>query len=631
MASPSRQTEPIAFEPGWTSLPGRILTGGFELQEILAADEWQANLKVRVLGDRELDCAAHCFRLPQSIADEQVAIWQTTRELRHPNLSAPLGAGTLEIEGECIAYAVVRRADESLNAVLAERALTVGETREALDSIAHGLEALHINGLAHGCLSPSQVLAVGEAIKLPVGCVRAFGVRPSLEIQKSAYLAPESTGENLTAEADLWCLGATVFEALTQQAWTEDLRGHLDAIPEPFATIAFRCLEDDPTGRATLGEVAALLSGQLKPTPRIQIAPASALPEVVLEPLAAAQTVNGEGLPSPPRIYVEDAGSATAKDVTTAKVPAASPVVTNTGVMPSAMADSAASSVITPDWAGQIPADKTVISGNRSEISLPLVTDSAQAAQVLSDTVPAKQLDKADDVRPILVARPRWEDVVGHNTSIRAEEEQGSTNLWIWAIVALLVVVGLIWILRPKSAANARVAAPATATSPANAIANNAKSDLSPIKGTAGKGNGPATPAGNAWETRTLQPDGSAPRVATPASSAVSTTRSPAKMAAGAAVSRAVPSAPAVNTSGAEPWRLVLYTYRSQEDATRRANSINGKHSNLHCEVFSPSGSGSPYLVVAGGRMSRDQAAQLRRKAMSLGLPHDSYIQNYKH
>lgn len=601
MASPSRRTEPIAFEAGWTSLSGRILAGGFELQEILAADEWQANLKVRVLGDRELDCAAHCFRLPPDIAEAQVALWQITRELRHPNLSAPLGAGILEIEGEVAAYAVVRRADESLNSVLAERALTIEETREALRSVARGLEALHVNDLAHGCLSPSQVLAVGDAIKLPVGCVRAFGVPPSLEIQTPAYLAPESSGENLTAEADLWCLGATLFEALTQNAWTENLRDQLDDVPEPFATIACRCLETDPGGRATLGEVVALLSGQLKPTPRVKIAPAPIVvaPDVPapaeFEP--AAQADGAESLPAAPRVYVQDIASV-APGITTVPNPAKQTEPTPSGIKePQVLGTPALVIAPMPLEAAPTPA-----------------TLSPTAAK--SDTASAAPIRKSDDVRPTLVARPRWEDVVGRDMPADNEEERASSNLWIWAVVALLVVVGLIWILRPKPATTARVTAPLAKAPAAIASGGTVAPGQTTTKQSSGKSNELVKPASTGWETRTLQPDGTAPsspRASVPSSAAN------------------VGTAPIGEKPGAEQWRLVLYTYRTQEDAKRKANSLNSSHEGLHCEVFSPSGSGGPYLVVAGRRMSRDQATQLRRKAMGMGMPRDSYIQNYKH
>ena len=77
-------------------------------------------------------------------------------------------------------------------------------------------------------------------------------------------------------------------------------------------------------------------------------------------------------------------------------------------------------------------------------------------------------------------------------------------------------------------------------------------------------------------------------------------------------------------------WRLVLYTYGSEAAAQKMAESINQKHPGLSAEVFSPKGSG-PYLVVAGGRMTRDAAARLRQSVGHLGMPRDAYIQNYDH
>jgi hypothetical protein len=78
-------------------------------------------------------------------------------------------------------------------------------------------------------------------------------------------------------------------------------------------------------------------------------------------------------------------------------------------------------------------------------------------------------------------------------------------------------------------------------------------------------------------------------------------------------------------------WRVVLYTYNREGDAQKMAQSINQKHAGLGAEVFSPKGAGSsPFLVVIGGQMNRDEAAKLRRRAVGLGMPHDCYIQNFK-
>ena len=76
-------------------------------------------------------------------------------------------------------------------------------------------------------------------------------------------------------------------------------------------------------------------------------------------------------------------------------------------------------------------------------------------------------------------------------------------------------------------------------------------------------------------------------------------------------------------------WRVVVFTYNHQGDAEKKAQSVNQKHPNLNASVFSPAGNG-PYLVTLGGAMTREEAQQLRRKALREGMPRDSYIQNYK-
>ena len=85
-----------------------------------------------------------------------------------------------------------RRADEALSGVLRERALTPAEATDVLLSVSAGLEALHVHGLVHGCLSPEQVLAVGDAIQLPITCIRQAGRDPETPLLNPKYLAPES-------------------------------------------------------------------------------------------------------------------------------------------------------------------------------------------------------------------------------------------------------------------------------------------------------------------------------------------------------------------------------------------------------------------------------------------------------
>ncbi|HEX4029823.1 MAG TPA: SPOR domain-containing protein [Terracidiphilus sp.] len=77
-------------------------------------------------------------------------------------------------------------------------------------------------------------------------------------------------------------------------------------------------------------------------------------------------------------------------------------------------------------------------------------------------------------------------------------------------------------------------------------------------------------------------------------------------------------------------WRVIAFTYNRKADAEKMASSLAHSHPDLHSAVFAPSGH-APYLVSIGGLMDRDAAYALARRSRSLGLPHDTYAQNYSH
>jgi hypothetical protein len=82
--------------------------------------------------------------------------------------------------------------------------------------------------------------------------------------------------------------------------------------------------------------------------------------------------------------------------------------------------------------------------------------------------------------------------------------------------------------------------------------------------------------------------------------------------------------------AAAQPgWRVIAWTYDRQSDAQHKADALAKKYPQLQPAVFQPKGRG-PYLVVLGGVMSKDQAFALRKEAVHLGLPRDSYAQNYR-
>ena len=91
----------------------------------------------------------------------------------------------------------------------------------------------------------------------------------------------------------------------------------------------------------------------------------------------------------------------------------------------------------------------------------------------------------------------------------------------------------------------------------------------------------------------------------------------------------AKPAAAVAASSGHPVWRVVVYTYKGPQQAKEMVDKISGKHPNLDVSVFNPHGKRGIYLVTIGGAMDHDQAVKMQDKAVRLGLPPDTYVQNF--
>jgi hypothetical protein len=74
-------------------------------------------------------------------------------------------------------------------------------------------------------------------------------------------------------------------------------------------------------------------------------------------------------------------------------------------------------------------------------------------------------------------------------------------------------------------------------------------------------------------------------------------------------------------------WRVIAYAYARQQDAEKKAQSIDARFAGIHAEVFRV---GPSYLISLGAHLTREEAAVLQRKAIGKGLPRDTYIQNFR-
>jgi hypothetical protein len=96
------------------------------------------------------------------------------------------------------------------------------------------------------------------------------------------------------------------------------------------------------------------------------------------------------------------------------------------------------------------------------------------------------------------------------------------------------------------------------------------------------------------------------------------------------AATRTAPSARVMTPRPAPAiWRVIAFTYRSRDVASKKAKQINIRWPDIRAAVFAPKELRGYYLVTLGDRMNREDATRLQRKARSLGLPRDTFVQNY--
>jgi hypothetical protein len=169
----------------------------------------------------------------------------------------------------------------------------------------------------------------------------------------------------------------------------------------------------------------------------------------------------------------------------------------------------------------------------------------------------------------------------------------------MYVAAAIVVLLFVVWALRSKPATTARHGATGTAAVAQNTAAPAGSTDTSA--------------ANKAWPTRTLEPDKTAAAASAPA---------PAKTPGAIKTDAASLSGPV--------WRVVVYTFNHEEDADKKVRALNSRHPHLEAQVFTPNGQSGPYLITVGGRMTREDATHFRARALSSGMPRDSYIQNFK-
>jgi len=247
----------------WKQWEGELVDGRFRLLQFLGGSDHSAVFLAE--GGQSLQKVTLKFVDGNpATAQLQLSRWERAAKLSHSHLVRLLESGRCQLGRATMLYVVSELAQENLSQILPNRPLNPSETEYVLRSVLEVLAYLHGQGLAHGCLKPGNIMAVNEQLKVSSDTICRPGERGLGHIQPTVYDPPEITTSGLTPAGDVWSLGITLVEVLTQRPSVgegirqEDLTLP-DSVPAPFLEIARQCLRLDPQRRWTVPDIAARL------------------------------------------------------------------------------------------------------------------------------------------------------------------------------------------------------------------------------------------------------------------------------------------------------------------------------------------------------------------------------------
>jgi TonB family protein len=283
----------------WKQWEGHTVDGKFTLREYLGGSEHSAVFLTE--GEREPQKAA--LKLipadPES-AELQLSRWRQIARLSHPHLIRIFQMGRCRMENMDLLYVVTEYAEEDLSQVLPHRPLTPAETRDMLGPVLAALAYVHGQGFVHGHLKPANIMAVGDQIKLSSDGLCPISESRSGPDEPGEYDPPEAANGKILPAGDVWSLGITLVEALTQRLPAWEKAGQEDpvlpeTVPAPFRELARCCLRREPQHRWTIAQITAWLQRTMSVSqlqkPAIQRSTTSRLPKTFAQPLYILSTV----------------------------------------------------------------------------------------------------------------------------------------------------------------------------------------------------------------------------------------------------------------------------------------------------------------------------------------------------
>jgi TonB family protein len=247
-----------------TKWMGQVIDGKFRLGEFVGGDEGSSVFLTDYDSPDVRNAAIKLVPADAAEAEGLLARWRHAAKLSHPHMIRLLDMGRGELDGSAVLYVVMEYAEENLSAVIARRPLAPDEARAVLGPVVDALAYIHAKGFVHCRIKPTNIMAENDLLKISSDGLCRIGEFSGSVGKPGAYDPPEAAGGRISPAGDVWSLGMTLVEALTQRlpVWerTNQAEPALPSnLPAEFLDLARHCLRRDPQLRWSVADISARL------------------------------------------------------------------------------------------------------------------------------------------------------------------------------------------------------------------------------------------------------------------------------------------------------------------------------------------------------------------------------------
>jgi outer membrane biosynthesis protein TonB len=249
-----------------TSWQGLVVNGTYPLRRYLGGSSHSAVFLTELPARQPPEVAIKLVPIDPQLAESQLSRWKTAAGLGHRHLIRLLDMGRCRLDGVPHHYAVMEYADQTLDQLLGHRALSEDEAREMLLPALDALAFLHNMDFVQGQLKPTNILVVGDQLKLASDTIHRVGEDIFRRDTRSGYDPPEARSGQCSMAGDIWALGVTLVEALTRSHPSGLDGGEAIAppadLPPTFREIVAQCLSTKPGDRPNVTQLRGWVRGE---------------------------------------------------------------------------------------------------------------------------------------------------------------------------------------------------------------------------------------------------------------------------------------------------------------------------------------------------------------------------------